>query len=65
MASAKEFDAEAFLTTVGAGRTITTYKPKRYLFRQGTKCDAVFYIQKGHVDSSSCLNRERKGWSGC
>ena len=50
MASPKEFDAEAFLTTVGPGRTITTYKPKRYIFRQGTKCDAVFYIQKGHVE---------------
>ena len=44
------FDPEAFLTTVGTGRTIAAYKPKDYIFRQGTKCDAVFYIQKGHVE---------------
>ena len=52
MVSAQVFDPEAFLTTVGAGRTIATYKPKSYIFRQGTKCDAVFYIQKGHVELS-------------
>ncbi len=51
-ASSKAFDTEAFLTTVGAGRTITTYKPKSYIFRQGTECDAVFYIQKGQVELS-------------
>ena len=52
MVSSKAFDTEAFLTTVGAGRTVATYKPKKYIFGQGTKCDAVFYIQKGHVDLS-------------
>ena len=46
------FDAEAFLTTVGAGRTISTYKAKSYIFRQGAQCDAVFYILMGHVDLS-------------
>ena len=48
-ASRKTFDTEAFLTTVGAGRTIATYKAKSYIFRQGTECGAVFYIQRGHV----------------
>src|SRR4029453_17498335 len=52
MVSSKAFDTEAFLTTVGAGRTVATYKPKNYIFCQGTKCDAVFYIQKGHVELS-------------
>ena len=52
-ASRKEaFDTEAFLTTVGAGRTITTYKKKSYIFRQGTACDAVFYIQNGQIELS-------------
>jgi CRP-like cAMP-binding protein len=46
------FDAEAFLTTVGAGRTISTYKAKSHIFRQGAPCDAVFYILIGHVDLS-------------
>jgi CRP/FNR family transcriptional regulator, cyclic AMP receptor protein len=51
-ASSKNFDAEAFLTTVGAGRTISTYRAKSYIFRQGIACDAVFYIQKGQVELS-------------
>ena len=50
MVSPKEFDPEVFLTTVGPGRTISAYKPKTRIFRQGTKCDAVFYVQKGHVE---------------
>lgn len=50
MVSPQVFDPEAFLTTVGTGRTIAVYKPKDYIFQQGTKCDAVFYIQKGHVE---------------
>lgn len=50
MASSKVFDPEAFLSTVGAGRTISTYEPRSYVFRQGSKCNAVFYIQKGYVE---------------
>jgi CRP/FNR family transcriptional regulator, cyclic AMP receptor protein len=46
------FDTEAFLTTVGAGRTISTYKAKSYIFRQGMECSAVFYIQEGQVELS-------------
>lgn len=46
------FDTEAFLTTVGKGRTLSTFRAKSYIFRQGTECDAVFYILKGHVDLS-------------
>jgi CRP-like cAMP-binding protein len=46
------FDSEIFLTTVGAGRTISTIKAKSYIFRQGAVCDAVFYILKGDVDLS-------------
>jgi len=51
-APSKSFDTEAFLTTMGAGRTITTYKAKSYIFQQGTACDAVFYIQQGRVELS-------------
>ena len=51
-APSKGFDTEAFLTTMGAGRTITTYKAKSYIFQQGTACDAVFYIQQGQVELS-------------
>jgi CRP/FNR family cyclic AMP-dependent transcriptional regulator len=52
MVSPKAFDPETFLRTVNGGRTISAYKPKKYIFRQGAKCDAVFYIQKGHVELS-------------
>ncbi len=51
-APSKAFDTEAFLTTMGAGRTIMTYKAKSYIFQQGTACDAVFYIQQGQVELS-------------
>ena len=56
-----DFDSEHFLTTVGAGRTISTYPPKSYIFRQGTKSAAVFYIQKGRVELSvvSSQGKER------
>ena len=46
------FDAEQFMNSVGAGRTISTYKRRSYIFRQGTKCAAVFYIQNGRVELS-------------
>ena len=48
----EDFDTERFLTTVGAGRTISTYRPKTYIFRQGTKCDAVYYLQQGRIELS-------------
>src|SRR4051794_29755713 len=50
--SVPAFDTEAFLTTVGAGRTISTYRPKSCIFQQGTKCDAVYYLQQGHIELS-------------
>jgi CRP/FNR family cyclic AMP-dependent transcriptional regulator len=57
----KDFDTQEFLTTVGAGRTIATYRPKTYVFRQGTKCNAVYYIQQGHIELSvvSSQGKER------
>jgi CRP-like cAMP-binding protein len=43
------FDPQAFLATVGAGRSIT-HCPKGYkIFSQGDTSDAVFYLQKGRV----------------
>ena len=57
----QDFDTELFLTTVGAGRTVATYRPKSYIFRQGTKCNAVYYIQQGHIELSvvSSQGKER------
>jgi CRP-like cAMP-binding protein len=59
--AAVEFDTEAFLTTVGAGRSLATLKAKAIIFRQGAECDAVFYILNGLVDLSvvSAQGKER------
>jgi CRP/FNR family transcriptional regulator, cyclic AMP receptor protein len=56
---APAFDTEAFLSTVGAGRTISTYRPRTYIFRQGTKCNAVYYLQQGHI-ALSVVSKEGK-----
>lgn len=55
------FDAEAFLNSVGTGRTIATYKAKSYVFRQGSACGAVYYIQDGQVQLTvvSAQGKER------
>jgi CRP/FNR family transcriptional regulator, cyclic AMP receptor protein len=43
------FDPKVFLANVGAGRTVRQYRPKRAIFSQGDRADAVFYIQEGKV----------------
>jgi CRP-like cAMP-binding protein len=43
------FDPEAFLSTAGVGRDISTYSKKAVIFAQGDDADAVFYIKKGKV----------------
>lgn len=43
------FDANAFLRSAGAGKTVTTYKPSNVIFSQGDAADSVLYIQKGTV----------------
>jgi CRP-like cAMP-binding protein len=43
------FDAEAFLTSVGAGRSAKIYQGNKNIFRQGDSADSVFYIREGKV----------------
>ncbi len=43
------FNAQAFLMSVGAGRTTKKYPAKKIIFQQGGPADAVFYIQQGGV----------------
>lgn len=45
----RRFESKAFLTSVGIGRSSTTYRPKEIVFRQGAAADAVYYIQKGKI----------------
>jgi len=42
-----EFDPQAFLAKVGAGKTILNIKKNQHVFKQGDVADTVFYIQKG------------------
>lgn len=46
---AVKFDAKAFLSSVGAGRTTVKYLKKKAVFKQGDPADAVFYIQSGKI----------------
>jgi CRP-like cAMP-binding protein len=43
------FDAKAFLSSVGAGRSRKRYRALETIFRQGDPADAVFYIEKGGI----------------
>ena len=46
------FNVQAFLTSVGAGRSKKKYKARKNIFQQGDPADSVFYIQEGNVKLS-------------
>jgi CRP/FNR family cyclic AMP-dependent transcriptional regulator len=46
------FNAEAFLRSSGAGKTIVTYQRTDVIFSQGDAADSVLYIQTGTVELS-------------
>jgi len=43
------FNADAFLRSARAGKTVVTYQPTDVIFSQGSASDSVLYIQKGAV----------------
>ncbi len=45
----RSFDSQMFLTTEGAGRTISSYGKEHEIFAQGEAADAVYFVQKGRV----------------
>jgi CRP/FNR family transcriptional regulator, cyclic AMP receptor protein len=45
----REFDAQAFLATIGEGRKAMLFPKKQTVFAQGDPADAVFYLQTGKV----------------
>ena len=47
------FDPELFLSTIGDGRQIVSFRKKQIIFAQGDATDAVFVIQKGKVRLSA------------
>jgi CRP/FNR family transcriptional regulator, cyclic AMP receptor protein len=49
----RNFDPEIFLSTIGDGRQIVSFRKKQIIFAQGDATDAVFVIQKGKVRLSA------------
>jgi CRP/FNR family transcriptional regulator, cyclic AMP receptor protein len=45
----RDFDAHAFLATIGKGRKFVPFEKKQTIFSQGDTADAVFYLQTGKV----------------
>jgi CRP/FNR family cyclic AMP-dependent transcriptional regulator len=43
----REFDARAFLATIGEGRKAMLFSRKQTIFAQGDPADSVFYLQTG------------------
>jgi len=46
-AEEKRFAPNALLANIAKGRTIGSFRKNQTVFAQGTRCDSVFYIQKG------------------
>ena len=55
------FDAQLFLTSVGAGRSTTKYRTQASVFRQGDPADAVYYIEKGKVQLTVISEHGKEG----
>ena len=53
------FDAKAFLTKAGTGRSISAYQKKQVVFIQGDPADAVFYVERGQVKLTVVSQRGR------
>ena len=49
----RDFDPKIFLSTIGDGRQIVSFREKQIIFAQGDATDAVFVIQKGEVKLSA------------
>jgi CRP/FNR family cyclic AMP-dependent transcriptional regulator len=61
MAAASRFDAQAFLMSVGSGRSTKKFSTNKTIFQQGDPADAVFYIQKGKVKLTVVSKQGREG----
>ena len=60
-AAVPPFDAEAFLLSVGAGRSTMKCKAKKAIFQQGDPADAIFYIQEGNVKLTVISEQGKEG----
>src|ERR1700722_1282953 len=54
------FDPREFLSKVGSGRTISTYRKNQRVFSQGESANSVFYILKGEIKVSVLSDQGRE-----
>jgi hypothetical protein len=50
----RKFNPKTFFSTIDGGRRIEAFPMKKTIFAQGESSGAVFYIQKGKVNSPLC-----------
>ena len=60
----RDFDPQVFLSTIGDGRQIVSYRERQIIFAQGDATDAVFVIQKGKVKLSAKSRAGREATLG-
>jgi CRP/FNR family cyclic AMP-dependent transcriptional regulator len=58
------FDPEAFLSSIGVGKTRTVLRRRQTVFSQGDPADAVFYIQKGKIELKVLSSQGREAVLG-
>jgi len=59
-----DFDPKIFLSTIGDGTQIVSFRKKQIIFAQGDATDAVFVIQKGKVRLSAKSKAGREATLG-
>src|SRR5579862_2370163 len=64
LSKAPKFDAKAFLSSVGTGKTVVKYARKKTVFQQGDPADSVFYIQSGKIQLSVVSEHGKQGVVG-
>jgi CRP/FNR family cyclic AMP-dependent transcriptional regulator len=60
----RDFDAHAFLATIGEGRKFVLFPKKQGIFAQGDAANAVFYIQTGKVKLTVVSNDGKEATIG-
>jgi CRP/FNR family transcriptional regulator, cyclic AMP receptor protein len=59
-----DFNPHAFLSTVGPGREMVSFRKKASIFTQGDTTDGLFFIQKGKVRLSIVSERGKEATLG-
>ncbi len=60
MSDILSFNPQAFLSVVGAGRTVAKFRKNQRIYSQGDSADLVFYIQKGRIKLTVVSERGRE-----